>query len=42
MLTDARKNIKSNVAMNEVINPVCTVTVGFRDHINFKTMMCAV
>ena len=27
-LTDTRKNIKSNVAMSDVINPVCTVTVG--------------
>ena len=42
MLTDDRKNIKSNVAMNEVINPVCTVTVGFRNRINFRTTMCAV
>jgi hypothetical protein len=39
ILTDARKNIRSNVATSEVINPVCTVTVGF---LNFRTMMCTV
>ena len=42
MLTDARKNTKSNVAMNEVINPVCTVTIGFRDHVNFRKIMYCV
>ena len=25
--------------MNEVINPVCTVTIGFRGHINFRKIM---